>query len=84
MSWWILIYPRPLGASPFIYEGSPPNQNAQLVWINEEERYIDDPWDHGHPKKFSTEFEARKYMKEFYPHNIKDLQIIRLVNLCLL
>jgi len=76
-NWWILVDERPCGARPFIYEGYPPNQTVELCWIEEEERYCQAPWQEASACKFNSEFEAVKYMKEMYPHNMKELRIIR-------
>lgn len=74
--WWILQYARPMGPKPVIYENNPPNQNIELVWIEEEERYMQDPWAEGHPESFSSEFEAIKYLRTC-GYEIDEIKIVK-------
>ena len=74
--WWILNYARPLGPSPVIYEKFPPNQEIELVWNDEQEDYMQDPWSEGSPHAFSSEFEAIKYLTSC-GYKIDEIKIVR-------
>lgn len=69
------LFPRPIGTLPIIYLSKPILPAPRLVEV-EPGYFLEDPYEVPDLIEFDSEFEARKYYKEYYPNQYNELEIV--------